>query len=614
MEQVTGPVIATTLVLLAVFVPTAMMGGITGRLYTQFAITISVATVFSSINALTLSPSLCGLLLRPSTTKRGWFFTKFNEFFDRTTKSYTAYVHMFVRRVALMMVFFAAVVGATAFGFMNVPGGFIPDEDQGYFFANVKLPDSASLERTQEVLDGITQTLMDTPGVTDVITIGGYSMLDSLQSSNGGAAIAVLENWSQRPDPEHHATAIANAVTAKLLRIEEGVAFAFIPPPIQGLGNAGGFELMLQDRGAAGVQQLQTIADDLAFEGNRNPVLARVNNSFRANVPQLYLDLDRTKAKTLGIPLSDIFDTLQAYLGSAYVNDFNIFGRTYRVMIQADAQFRSRVEDIRSLEVRDQAGNMIPLGTLMAVEDTVGPQAITRYNLYPAASITGSPRPGFSSGEAVASMQSLSSRLLPTSMGYEWTGVTYQQLAAGTQTPIIFGLAFIFVFLFLAAQYESWLIPFSVLLTIPFALLGAIVATWARGLDNNVYTQIGLVLLIGLSAKTAILIVEFAKQLREEEGMDTLEAAVQAARLRFRPLLMTALSFVLGVLPLLVASGAGSASRRALGTAVFGGMLLSTVIGVFLTPVFFVLVQKLRDRSMKAPTKMPAAASAGESS
>ena len=616
MEQVTGPVIATTLVLLAVFVPTAMMGGITGRLYTQFAITISVATVFSSINALTLSPALCGLLLRPSTKKRGWFFTKFNEFFDRTTKSYTAYVHMFVRRVGLVMVFFAAVVGATAFGFMNVPGGFIPDEDQGYFYANVKLPDSASLERTKEVLDGITQTLMETPGVTDVITIGGYSMLDSLQSSNGGAAIAVLENWSQRSDPELHATAIANAITAKLLRIEEGTAFAFIPPPIQGLGSAGGFEYMLQDRGAAGVQQLQAIADDLAFEGNQNPILTRVNNSFRANVPQLYLDLDRTKAKTLGIPLSDIFDTLQAYLGSAYVNDFNIFGRTYRVMIQADAQFRSRIEDIRRLEVRDQAGNMIPLGTLMAVEDTVGPQAITRYNLYPAASITGSPRAGFSSGEAVASMQALSSRLLPPSMGYECTGVTYQQLAAGNQTPIIFGLAFIFVFLFLAAQYESWLIPFSVLLTIPFSLLGAIVATWARGLDNNVYTQIGLVLLIGLSAKTAILIVEFAKKLREEEGRDTLEAAVEAARLRFRPLLMTALSFVLGVVPLLVASGAGSASRRSLGTAVFGGMLLSTVIGVFLTPVFFVFVQKLRDRSMKAPTKTPtpAAASAGESS
>ena len=335
-----------------------------------------------------------------------------------------------------------------------------------------------------------------------------------------------------------------------------------------------------------------------------------MNNSFRANVPQLYLELDRTKAKTLGIPLSDIFATLQAYLGSAYVNDFNLFGRTYRVMIQADSQFRSRVEDINQLEVRDARGNMIPLGTLLSIQDTVGAQAITRYNLYPAASITGAPRPGFSSGEAVRTMEELSQRLLPASMGYEWTGVTYQQLAAGNQAPVIFGLAFVFVFLFLAAQYESWLIPFAVLLSIPFALFGAILATWLRALDNNVYTQIGLVLLIGLSAKTAILIVEFAKQLRDE-GKPTLEAAVEAARLRFRPLLMTAFSFILGVLPLLVASGAGSASRRALGTAVFGGMIVSTMVGVFLIPVFFVLVQKLRDRSRKEP--MPTATSATES-
>ena len=399
-------------------------------------------------------------------------------------------------------------------------------------------------------------------------------------------------------------------MTRKLLQIKEGTSFAFIPPPIQGLGSAGGFEYMLQDRGAAGVQQLQTIADDLAQEGNRQPNLARVNNSFRANVPQLYLELDRTKAKTLGIPLSDIFSTLQAYLGSAYVNDFNIFGRTYRVMIQADSEFRSRVEDINELQVRDAQGNMIPLGTLLSVQDTVGAQAITRYNLYPTASITGSPRPGFSSGEAVKTMEALSERLLPQSMGYEWTGVTYQQLAAGSQAPLIFGLAFVFVFLFLAAQYESWLIPIAVLLSIPFSLLGAIVATWTRALDNNVYTQIGLVLLIGLSAKTAILIVEFAKQLREE-GKPTLEAAVEAARLRFRPLLMTALSFVLGVLPLVVASGAGSASRRSLGTAVFGGMVLSTIVGVFLIPVFFVLVQRLRDRSSKEP--LPAPTSATES-
>ena len=611
MDEVSGPVIATTLVLLAVFVPTAMMGGITGRLYTQFAITISVATVFSSINALTLSPALCGILLRPSSTaKRGWFFTKFNDIFDRTTKSYTRYVQLFVRRVALMMLLFVAVVVVTGFGFMTVPGGFIPDEDQGYFYANVKLPDSASLERTEEVLEGITQTLMETPGVADVITIGGYSFLDGIQSSNGGAAIAVLDDWSDRSSPELHATAIANAVTRKLLQIQEGTSFAFIPPPIQGLGSAGGFEYMLQDRGAAGVQQLQTIAEDLAYEGNRQANLARVNNSFRATVPQLYLELDRTKAKTLGIPLSDIFATLQAYLGSAYVNDFNLFGRTYRVMIQADSQFRSRVEDINQIEVRDAQGHMIPLGTLLSIQNTVGAQAITRYNLYPAASITGAPRPGFSSGEAVRSMEELSERLLPASMGYEWTGVTYQQLAAGNQAPMIFGLAFVFVFLFLAAQYESWLIPFAVLLSIPFALLGAILATWLRALDNNVYTQIGLVLLIGLSAKTAILIVEFAKQLRDE-GMPTLEAAVDAARLRFRPLLMTAFSFILGVLPLLVASGAGSASRRALGTAVFGGMIVSTIVGVFLIPVFFVLVQQLRDRSSKEP--LPAATSATES-
>ena len=491
---------------------------------------------------------------------------------------------------------------------MTVPGGFIPDEDQGYFFANVKLPDSASLERTGEVLDGMAQTLMDTPGVADVIVVGGYSFLDGLQSSNGGGIIAVLDDWSERPGDENHAASIANRVTAQLLQIQEGTAFAFIPPPIQGLGSAGGFEFMLQDRGAAGVQQLQTIADDLAFAGNQDPLLARVNNAFRANVPQIYLELDRTKAKTLGIPLSDVFNTLQAYLGSAYVNDFNLFGRTYRVMIQADSEFRSRVEDIAQLEVRDGSGNMIPLGTLLSVEDTVGPQAITRYNLYPAASITGSARPGFSSGEAVTAMERLAEQVLPPSMGYEWTGVTYQQLAAGNQAPLIFGLAFVFVFLFLAAQYESWLIPIAVLLSIPFSLLGAIVTTYVRALDNNVYTQIGLVLLIGLSAKTAILIVEFAKQLREE-GKPTLEAAVEAARLRFRPLLMTAFSFILGVLPLLVASGAGAGSRRSLGTAVFGGMLLSTVIGVFLIPVFFVLVQKLRDRGeKKIPEEPPAAA------
>ena len=356
-----------------------------------------------------------------------------------------------------------------------------------------------------------------------------------------------------------------------------------------------------QDRGGLGPQQLQTFADDLAAAGNRHHALVRVNSSFRANVPQLLLDVDRTKAQTLGIPINDIFGTLSAYLGSAYVNDFSLFGRTYRVMIQADAAFRSRADDIRALDVRDADGNMIPLGTLLAVRDTVGPQAVTRYNLFPSATITGAPRPGFSAGEARQAMETLAAQMLPPSMGYEWTGTTYQQIAAGNQAPLLFALAFVLVFLFLAAQYESWLIPVAVILAIPFSLIGALYGTLLRAYDNNVYTQIGLVLLIGLSAKTAILIVEFAKQLRESEGRTTLEAAVEAARLRFRAVLMTAVSFILGVLPLLIATGAGAASRRALGTAVFAGMVAATGAGVLFIPVFYVLVQKVRDRRLPAP-------------
>ena len=600
MEQVTGPVVATTLVLLAVFVPVTMMGGITGRLYAQFATTIATATVFSSINALTLSPALCGMLLRPSPEKRGWFFRQFNNWFDRSTNAYMGLVGMLVRRSAFAMLLFIGFLVIGYFGFVNVPGGFLPDEDKGYFFANVKLPDAASLERTEEVLDGMTQTLMQAPGVVDVITIGGYSMLDGLQSSNAGAAIVVMSDWSERTTPELHALAVSAALTRELSQIQEGTAFTFIPPPIDGLGNAGGFEFILQDRGNAGFQQLQAIADDLVAEGNNHPVLTRMNSSFRANVPQLYLEIDRTKVKTLGIPLSDVFDSLQAYLGSAYVNDFNLFGRTYRVMIQADADFRSQVEQISQLEVRGGDGSMIPMGTLLTVEDTVGPQAVTRYNLYPSATITGSPQPGFSSSQAQQAMEQLASQLLPPSMGYEWTGTTYQQILAGNQAPIIFTLAFILVFLFLAAQYESWLIPMAVVLAIPFALIGAMYGTLIRSFDNNIYTQIGLVLLIGLSAKVAILIVEFAKQLREE-GKSIIDAAEIAARQRFRPVLMTAFSFILGVVPLLIASGAGSGSRRSLGTAVFFGMLVSTVLGVFFIPVFYVFVQKLRELRGKEP-------------
>ncbi|MEJ2547825.1 MAG: multidrug efflux RND transporter permease subunit [Gemmatimonadota bacterium] len=594
MEEVGGAIVATTLVLLAVFVPTALMPGLTGRLYQQFAITISIATVFSSINALTLSPALAGMLLRPSPEKRGRFFSKFNDLFEVTTGKYMTAVRGLVRRTGLVLLGFAGLMVAMFLSFRMVPAGFIPDEDQGYFFVNVELPDGASMQRTEAVLDRVNRALENTPGVANYITIGGFSMLNDVQGSNFGAAIATLENWSERSREEHVEQLMAN-LQRYLFTIQEGRALAFGPPPITGLGNATGFSMELQDRGGVGLQQLQTFANDLVAAGNASPVVERLNQNFTANVPQLFVDVDRYRVKTYGVPLQTVFSTLQANLGSAYVNDFNIFGRTWRVQVQADQQFRSKVSDIDRLEVRNAAGDMIPMGTLAQVRDTVGPSVITRFNMFPAASITGVPAPGKSSGQAVAEMERLAAEYLPAQMGYQWSGVTYQQIAAGNLAPIIFGLAIVFVFLFMAAQYESWLIPLAVLMGVPMAIFGAMLGTGLRQLDNNIYTQIGLVLLIGLAAKTAILIVEFAKQQREE-GKPVIEAAETAALLRFRPILMTAFSFILGVIPLAIASGAGAASRVSLGTAVLFGMLIATASGVFLIPAFYVIIQGLRER------------------
>jgi HAE1 family hydrophobic/amphiphilic exporter-1 len=594
MEEVGGAIVATTLVLLAVFVPTAMMPGLTGRLYQQFAITISIATVFSSINALTLSPALAGILLRPSPEKRGRLFTAFNNWFDRTTAKYMGVVNTLVRRTGMVMMVFGGLMVATFYGFTRLPGGFIPDEDQGYFFVNVELPDGASMERVGEILDQANATLDGMPGVEHYITIGGYSFLNGVQGSNYGAIIATLENWSDRSADEHAEELIAS-MQRFLFTIQEGIAFAFGPPPINGLGNATGFSMELQDRGGVGLQQLEMFARDMVAAGNQSPLVTRLNQNFSANVPQLFVDVDRNRTKTYGVPLQSVFNTLQANLGSAYVNDFNLFGRTWKVQVQADQQFRSQVSDIQRLEVRNANGDMIPIGSLAQVRDTVGPQVVTRFNMFPAASITGVPAPGRSSGQAVAEMERLAAQTLPPQMGFQWSGVTFQQIAAGNLAPFIFSLAIVFVFLFMAAQYESWTIPLAVMLGVPMALLGAALFTGIRQLDNNIYTQVGLVLLIGLSAKTAILIVEFAKQLREE-GKPVLEAAVTAARLRFRPILMTAFSFILGVIPLAIASGAGAASRVSLGTAVLGGMLIATVGGVFLIPVFYVVVQGTTER------------------
>jgi HAE1 family hydrophobic/amphiphilic exporter-1 len=602
MGEVAGPVVATTLVLLAVFVPTTVMPGLTGRLYRQFAVTISVATLFSSINALTLSPALCGLLLRPSRQQQGRFFTWFNRTFEVGTERYTGVVGGMLRKAAVLSVVFAGLLALSGFGLIRLPGGFVPIEDQGYFIVNAQLPNGASLERTEEVMDRVNEMMLALPNVRDVATVGGYSILNGIQGPNYGFTFVSLVPWGERPGAENSMWALIQRAQAQFNEIDEGVVFGFPPPAVQGLGAAGGFQMEIQDRGGIGLGNLETFARDLVAAGNQSPLLTRMNQNFEASVPQVFVDVDREKAKSLGIPLQTVFNTMQSNLGSAYVNDFNLFGRTWRVMVQADQQFRSRVTDINRLEVRSAAGDMIPLGTLVDIRDTVGPQNVNRFNLFRSSTVTGEGRPGVSTGAANDEIERLARQLLPAQMGYEWSGVTQQQKAAGNLAPFIFGLAFIFGFLFLAAQYESWALPVAVMLTVPIAMLGAAWLTAARSFDNNTYFQIGLVLLIGLSAKTAILIVEFAKQLREE-GKSIYDAAMTAARLRFRAILMTAFSFILGVIPLVVASGAGARSRVSLGTAVFGGMLTSTVLGIFFIPFLYYVIQSLVDRRKdEAPT------------
>ncbi|UCF41502.1 MAG: multidrug efflux RND transporter permease subunit [Gemmatimonadota bacterium] len=626
MYEVGGAVVATTLVLLAVFVPTMVMPGLTGRLYRQFATTISVATVFSSINALTLTPALCGMLLRPPTAEKKprrmvgrlleRFFGWFNRRFDRLSGDYNRIVASIVRKGAVMMGGFAVVLVLMLFGFRALPGGFVPGEDEGYFFVDAELPAGASLERSADVMARVNRILMDTPGVQNVITVGGFSLLNGVAAVNTGFAIATLDHWNDRPGLGMSLWGLLRRVQPQFAQIREGRVFAFPPPPIQGLGAAGGFEMQLQDRGGVGIIQMETFANDLVGAGNASPVLARVNQNFRANVPQLYAEVDREKVKSLGIPLQSVFNTLQANLGSAYVNDFNLFGRTWRVMVQADQQYRARASDIQRLEVRSAQGEMIPIGTLASVRDTVGPQNINRFNLFRSATVTGGPAGGYSEGQATDEIERLARQLLPAQMDFDWSGVTYQQKAAGNLAPIIFGLAIIFAFLFLAAQYESWANPLSVMLSVPLAIMGAMMFALGRGLisvlpiENNVYTQIGLVLLIALSAKTAILIVEFAKQQHEKEGKSFVDAAIEAARLRFRPILMTAFSFILGVIPLVIASGAGARSRVSLGTAVFGGMLIYTVLGVFFIPVLYVVVEQLWARLFRRKPADAGAASA----
>ncbi len=453
-------------------------------------------------------------------------------------------------------------------------------------------------------MDKVAAILQDTPGVRGSILIGGYSLLDSVVSPNSGAIWVILDHWDDRSSPETRIEAIMGSLNRRFATIPEALVFALRPPAIKGLGTVGGFQMEVQDRGGAGMLLLQQAMGDVVQEARKHPVLTGLKTTFRSSVPQIFLEVDREKAKRLDISLDVIFNTLQANLGSAYVNDFNLFGRIWRVMIQADEPYRTRREDITTLEVRSRTGQMVPLSTLVVVKDTVGPTVLGRHNLFTSATLTGNAAPGFSSGQAVAAIAEVADRTLPPSVGYEWSGVTFQEQQAGGAAALIFVLALVFVYLFLAAQYESWTLPLSVLFSVPIAVLGAALASLIMGMQNNIYMQIGLVLLVGLSAKSAIMIVEFANQLRQE-GKSPFDAAMEAARLRFRPILMTALSFILGVIPLVIATGAGAVSRRSLGTAVFGGMLLATVVGIFIIPFLYYGIQRLS--GSKVPKATPAA-------
>jgi HAE1 family hydrophobic/amphiphilic exporter-1 len=609
MSEVIGPVMGITLVLMAVFLPTAFLGGITGQLYRQFALTIAATAVISAINAVTLKPAQCATYLRKSPDRRNAFFRGFNAVYGRIEQVYTRIVNRLVRHAWTMMAVFAALVALTGWWFTRLPTGFLPIEDQGYAIVGIQLPDAASQARTREVVNRVESILKETEGIGNWVMIGGQSVLDQANAANAALLYVRWTPYEERTRPELSQDALLGKLRGRFQEIKEAIVFIFPPPAIQGLGVAGGFQLQLEDRGGVGLTELQQLTDEMIEAGNAQTSLKALNTTFRSGVPQLYADIDRTKAKSVEVPLDVVFGTLQAALGSSYVNDFNLFGRTYQVRVQADQKFRQQPEDIRRLEVRDLQGKMIPLGTMVEVKPRLGPQILTRYNLYPSSSITGEAAAGFSSGQALRIMEQMADEKLPRSMGYEWTAMSYQEKKVGSQAIYVFALAVLLVYMVLAGQYESRFLPIAVIMVVPLALLGTVIAIAARGMDNNIYTQIGIVLIIALASKNAILIVEFARELRGH-GRGILEAAVEASRLRFRPILMTSFAFILGIYPLVNATGAGAVSRRALGTAVFGGMIAATVLAVFFVPVFYVVIQGLiehrRPTSSSPATKTPA--------
>ncbi|EJL56889.1 hydrophobe/amphiphile efflux-1 (HAE1) family transporter [Rhizobium sp. CF122] len=603
MKEVSGPIIAIALVLVAVFVPLAFISGLSGQFYRQFALTIAISTVISAFNSLTLSPALASLLLQDHHAKRdwltrsmdavfGWFFRGFNKAFGAGSRGYGKGVGGLVSRKSIVMLVYLALAGATYGLFNAVPGGFVPAQDKQYLIGFAQLPDAASLDRTEDVIKRMSDIAMAEPGVAHAIAFPGLSINGFTNSSNAGIVFVTLKDFEERKSPALSGGAIAMSLNQKFGAIQDAFIAMFPPPPVNGLGTTGGFKMQLEDRAGLGYQVLDEANKAMIAKAYQTPELTGIFSAYQINVPQLYADLDREKAEQLGVSVTDVFETLQIYLGSLYVNDFNAFGRTYSVRVQADAKFRAQPEDIGKLKVRSASGQMIPLSALLKVNATTGPERTNRYNGFLSADINGGPAPGFSSGQAQAAIEKIADETLPKGISFEWTDLTYQQILAGNSGVIVFPLALLLVFLVLAAQYESLALPIAIIMIVPMGVLAALTGVWMTGGDNNIFTQIGLVVLVGLSAKNAILIVEFAREL-EFEGRTPVQAAIEASRLRLRPILMTSMAFIMGVVPLVVSTGAGAEMRAAMGVAVFSGMIGVTFFGIFMTPVFYVLVRRL---------------------
>jgi len=595
MEEMTGPVMGITAVLTAVFLPAAFLPGITGQLFRQFALVIASTALISAINALTLKPAQCALWLRPHVDKKpNLFYRGFNRVYGFLEGAYVSLVRRMVLAPKLMLLVFFAIIAVSGFIFINHPTGFLPIDDQGYAIIITTLPEGASQTRAEAVSNKISAILKQEEGLLAWVTIGGFSILDSANIPNINTTFIVYKPWDQRGADLTQDNILAG-LRPKLAAIQEAVVFAVTPPPIRGLGQAGGFQIMIEDRGSLGLAGLHKGTQEIIRTAGAQPALSYLSSTFSAVSPQLYLDIDRTKAESLNVPIANVFETLQSYLGSSFVNLFNKFNQVFQVYLQADANYRLQPEDIKNLYVRNAKGEMVPLGTLLEVHRMQGSELVTRYNLYFAAPVIGAAAPGFSSGQAIRLMEQVAEHALPRGMAYDWTATAYQEKQVGTQAYFIYALSITLVFLVLAALYESWTSPAAIILVVPMALVGVLVALIIRGFDNNLYTQVGLVLMIALASKNAILIVEFARELHAQ-GLSITEAAVEATRRRFRPIVMTSFAFILGVMPLLTAGGAGAASQQAIGTVVFGGMLASTLIAIPFVPVFYVLLQRLSER------------------